>query len=538
MATYYTTLPKLLASLMFIVGLLFSLCSCTYLDGAKDQREYTRIQDAAPGQLNVKHMIDRETYYVHGMILDEEGRYRGIPKAIVAFSSKYQANEAVDTMHFEVAGTHIGMNLPQGSFDLLVFADIDSNGVLEPSEVVGKLLVELDEVSVPQKVLGQQDVQLTEPITIDWDVAIAVRDPPERPDSLFYPSGAIRNLDDPIFNDRFVDMGMYDPASFLELMSTGFCALAEDLGYKIPVVFVHGIAGSPREFETFIGRLDRSRYKPWFFYYPSGEDLDKLAELFYDIFLSGGLVKMQGMPMIIVAHSMGGLVVRDAINRYKGNENENEVHLFVTMATPFGGHAAAAAGEKHGETFELVLPSWRDLNPNSQFIGNLFRKPLPKFMHHELIYAYQVHPAAAEMAPNSDGVVTLASQRHPSVQRQAAGEIGFEYTHAGILDSKEVFTHISAKMAKVKAIHPPAQLRVFRQGGYDVSLGDEYTPVAQYLIHNLGKYLMALTKGTIETWHPEEEQFIAVVKGENPPRNDADRGWLRFLEEHPEFRDQ
>jgi pimeloyl-ACP methyl ester carboxylesterase len=129
---------------------------------------------------------------------------------------------------------------------------------------------------------------------------------------------------------------MYDPASFFEQAPTTFYALEEDLGYKIPVVFVHGIAGSAREFEFFIGRLDRLRYKPWFFHYPSGGDLGRLAELFYQIFLSGEVYQSDGMPMIIVAHSMGGLVVREAINKYEGKASENQVHLFVIcIETPY-----------------------------------------------------------------------------------------------------------------------------------------------------------------------------------------------------------
>ena len=48
---------------------------------------------------------------------------------------------------------------------------------------------------------------------------------------------------------------------------------------------------------------------------------------------------------------------------------------------------------------------------------------------------------------------------------------------------------------------------------------------------------MALTKGTITPFHPEEERFIAVVNGEKTPRDDAEKGWLRFLSEHPEFKD-
>jgi pimeloyl-ACP methyl ester carboxylesterase len=496
------------------------------------QAEYARIQNAQPGQLNVKHMIDRESYFVHGRSIDDERSYTGLPKAIAAFSSKYQANEQVDTMFFETSGSHFGLNLPEGRYDLLVFADIDASGEFGPSEVVGKRSIELDDSSAPEKVLGQMDVQLRAPITIDWDVSIAVPDFSGRVESLFYPSGTLRTLDDPIFDSSFSTLGMYDPASFLEQAPTAFYAIEEDLGYKIPVVFVHGIAGSAREFEGFVKHLDRVRYKPWFFHYPSGGDLDQLAELFYQIFLSGKVYRSGGMPMIIVAHSMGGLVAREAINKYEGKPVENQVHLFVSMATPFGGHSAAATGEKHGL---IVLPSWRDLNPENSFIKNLYRKPLPEFVHHELIHAYQ-NPNAIKLGENSDGVVALTSQLDPRAQRQASGQFGFDNTHTDILGSEEVAAHIRANMDKVENSFPPAQLQVVRQGGYAVILGDEYSPTAQYSIHNYGKYLMALTNGTLKTFHPEEERFIAVVNGEKSPRDDAEKGWLRFLKEHPEFR--
>jgi len=335
-------LPTAPIRLALTVSLAFCLCSCTYLKYASVQAEYARIQNAEPGQLNVKHMIDRETYFVHGRSIDATGSYARYPKAIAAFSSKYQANERVDTMYFEATGSHFGMNLPEGSHDLLIFADIDGNGVFGPSEVVGERVIVLDSSLVPEKVLGQVDVQLTGPITINWDVSIDVPDTSGRAESLVYPSGTIRTLDDPIFDSSFSTIGMYDPASFSEQAPTSFYALEEDLGHKIPVVFVHGIGGSAREFETFVGQLDRSRYKPWFYHYPSGGDLDQLAELFYQIFLSGKVANLHSMPMIIVAHSMGGLVVREAINKYEGRSGENQVHLLVTMASPFGGHSAAA----------------------------------------------------------------------------------------------------------------------------------------------------------------------------------------------------
>jgi len=522
------------AWLMLIVYLLFSLYACTHLKYASVQAGYNRIQNAEPGQLNVKHMIDRETYFVNGSCIDENDSYRGVSKAIAAFSSKYQANERVDTMYFEASGSHFGLNLPEGQFDLLVFADIDADSVFDASEVVGRELIELNRVTAPEKVLGQISIALTEPATSSWDVSIDVPDFQGRSESLFYPSGTIRSLDDPIFDSSFATLGMYDPASFLEQAPTMFYALEEDLSYKIPVVYVHGIAGSAREFKPLIHQLDRSRYKPWFFYYPSGGDLDQLAELFYQIFLSGKIYNSDGMPVIIIAHSMGGLIVREAINRYKGNQHENQVHLFVTMATPFGGHAAAATGEKHGL---IVLPSWRDLNPNNPFIGNLYRKPLPGFVHHELIYAFQ-NPGSIKLGENSDGVVALTSQLYPQAQRHASGQIGFDNTHTDILESDAVADHINEQMAMVRNVYPAEQLGLLQQGGYDVQLDEAYSPVIQYYIHNYGKYLMALSEGTVTTFHPEEERFMDVVKGIKPPRDKDEQAWLRFLREYPELRDE
>ena len=64
-----------------------------------------------------------------------------------------------------------------------------------------------------------------------------------------------------------------------------------------------------------------------------------------------------------------------------------------------------------------------------------------------------------------------------------------------------------------------------------------YTPRAKYMIGNIGVYMMALTKGTIIPFHPEEEYFIDVLNGKQPPKNEYQSAWLRFIEEYSELRD-
>lgn len=531
MATRRITLTIRFAAIAFPA---VCICSCTYLKYASVQSEYARVQTAEPAQLNVKHMIEREKFFVHGRCIDATGRYDERSKAIAAFSSRYKANERVDTMHFQVAGSHYGLNLPEGTYELLVFADIDGDGVFESSEVIGQRFVELNDALVPQKVMGQVDVELAEPVAVDWSVAIDAPDSYESSESLFYPAGTIRSLDEPLFDRTVSTLGMYDPASFLEQAPTMFYALEEDLGYKIPVVFVHGIDGSARDFSSIVERLDRIQYKPWFFYYPSGGDLEQLAELFYQIFLSGKVYQSAGMPLIVVAHSMGGLIVREAINRYQDKPSENQLRLLVTIASPFGGHPAAASGEKHGL---IVLPSWRDLNPTSAFIANLFHKPLPHFVHHELIYAFQ-NSGAFKLGENSDGVVPLSSQLDPRAQSQSSAQFGFDNTHTDILDSDEVISYILTLLDTVKNKFPESHLRVLRQGGYDVDLGPDYTPVAAYYIHSNGKYLMALTDGRLTPFHPDQSRFVEVARGLRPPQSEVEKNWLRFIHEHPELRDE
>ncbi|MCP4300910.1 MAG: DUF413 domain-containing protein, partial [Gammaproteobacteria bacterium] len=75
------------------------------------------------------------------------------------------------------------------------------------------------------------------------------------------------------------------------------------------------------------------------------------------------------------------------------------------------------------------------------------------------------------------------------------------------------------------------------KGGVKADKGNKNNPSFPCLsvIRTYGKYLMALTKGRLTPFHPEEERFIAVVNGEKAPRDNLEKSWLRFVSEHPEF---
>lgn len=266
-------------SAKWIIFLPLLLSSCTYLKYTSIQAEYARIQEASPSQINLKHMIDRDTFFVVGQTTDRSKKYTNEPMIIAAFSNQFIKNEKVDTMYLNGSGTHFGLNLPPGQYQIVVLADLNRDGILSNDEVIGAKSVILNHQNNPQKIASQVTIELTmmnqrlefKPFPMPADS--------HKSTSLFFPTGTIRELDDPVFADHVATLGMYDPASFMELSPTAFFALEEDQIHKIPVIFVHGIDDSPRSFAPIINRLDRDRYKPWFFYYPSGGGFESAREV-------------------------------------------------------------------------------------------------------------------------------------------------------------------------------------------------------------------------------------------------------------------
>ncbi len=507
------------------------LPSCTYLKYSSVQANYARIQNATPGQVNLKHMLDRESFFVFGKTFDNTGRYTKASMAVAAYSSKYKAHERVDTMFFEGAGTHYGLNLPEGSYTFVAYADLNDDRVFDHTETVAVRDVEIGLDQRKERIAGHIDLQLTAAATVDWAQSLQRPASHIKAQSIFYPAGTIRSLDDPIFDTSMAVLGMYDPASFLEHAPTMFYAEHEDIAHKVPVIFVHGIGGSSRAFRTMVDQLDRDRYKAWYFYYPSGGDLDQFAALFYDIFLSGTVIPMGEMPMVVVAHSMGGLIVREALNKSKGIRRENRVALLATIATPFGGHPSAASGEKHGL---IVLPAWRDLNPESEFIRQLYRNPLPASVNHQLLYAYQ-NTRTLKFGGNSDGVVPLSSQLHLQAQKQSHERLGFNSGHVDVLENQDLIDHLLEKIGAVKSVFPESHIQILLEGGFDLEPGAQYSPLTRHIVRYAGKYLALLVNGRVEPISPAQKRFVQAVSGAIPTSTDVEREFRVFMQQHHEL---
>lgn len=252
--------------------------------------------------------------------------------------------------------------------------------------------------------------------------------------------GALAKLDDPRFSRDTAEASMWRPLDFVVEGFPGIYFLEPYDPGKVPVLFVHGINGSPSNFRVLIEKLDRSRFQPWVYYYPSGARLARVGA-----HLDQTFAKLQEQHRFarfaVIAHSMGGLVSRDFVLRHAASGRPERLPVYITIATPWGGSEGAATGVKMAPA---VVGSWMDMASASDFLRDLLARPLPAPTRHHLIFAFDKGSGRGE---SSDGVISLASQLEPQAQRQAEKVYGFNETHRGVLDSAEVAALVNSLLA-------------------------------------------------------------------------------------------
>ncbi len=251
-------------------------------------------------------------------------------------------------------------------------------------------------------------------------------------------TGKIFALDAPCFNKEFVTMGLWEPLKFIGKVPFGILFMERYDPEKIPVLFIHGINGSPRFFTDIIANLDRSRFQPWLAYYPSGIKIEAVANYFLNL-LNELDARHDFKQLHIVAHSMGGLVGRSLINLYNDEKNDIQIDRLITISTPFAGHQAAAMGLKYAPA---IIPVWNDVAPGSEFLNRLFLKPLPDNLSHYLLFSFEGNSRFTGKN-NNDGVVSIASELRPEAQDEAVLIRGYAEGHLSILKNQSVSTLIN-----------------------------------------------------------------------------------------------
>lgn len=234
---------------------------------------------------------------------------------------------------------------------------------------------------------------------------------------------------DPRFDDRNIQLGAWQPLSFMREVGYGLYLLAPWDPDKEPIILVHGINASPRDWQALAASLDLKRFQLVLFHYPSGLPLRNSAYML-SIAMRDMLLRLAPRRMHVFAHSMGGLVARRAL-QFLDEGEAKRLCLFATLSTPWEGHPSAATGVQR---VPFDVPVWRDMAPGSPYLQALFATPLPAHIRQWMLVSYGGN---RRMLPEpNDGVVPLASELRAAAQDEARRLYLIDESHTGILHSR------------------------------------------------------------------------------------------------------
>jgi len=326
-------------------------------------------------------------------------------------------------------------------------------------------------------------------------------------------AGDITDLDDERFSEEYGRKGFWEPTSFFKEFGGNIFFLEEYDPKKTPILFIHGATGTPKGWKYFVKHIDRTRFQPWFFYYPTGARIDSMSYL-----LLWKLVNLQTKykfsKIYITAHSMGGLVARSFIINY--GQQFPYVKLFISLATPWGGDRMAEYGVQQSP---VVIPSWRDMQPEGDFIKSLYRKKMPKSISFYMFCGYKGDRNPFES--NNDGTIALSSLFDYRPQSEAKMNYSFNEDHASIVFSKEVLSQYNTILDK---FDEKQSASLHRSGGYiKVHFAYNYEldgvrPQSRFVLRPVGKknaetitYLSDDDNGKIFGPYPSGKYYASLL---------------------------
>ncbi len=343
----------------------------------------------------------------------------------------------------------------KGNYYVFAYWDKNSNLIYDAGEPAGQYGDSKMVTAPAGGVVG--DINIAIPIkTQNIDVPSGFEISSVKPNKLYSRQvGDITDLDDERFSEEHGTKGFWEPASFFKEFGGNIYFLDEYDPEKIPILFIHGAGGTPRDWRHFVNNIDISRFQPWFFYYPSGSRIDGMSYLLLWK-LTNLQTKYQLHYIYITAHSMGGLVARSFIINY--SRHFPYVKLFLSLATPWGGDRMAEYGVKQSPA---VIPCWIDMQPEGDFIKSLYRKKLPEHVNFYMFYGHR--GSRNPFRSNNDGTITLSSLLDYRPQSEAKMNYAFNEDHGTILFSKEVLAQYNAILNE---FDEKQSASLHRSGGY------------------------------------------------------------------------
>jgi len=351
------------------------------------------------------------------------------PIIVAAYAMNQDKREVVHYTVLHDFGEYELM-VAKGNYYVFAYWDKNSNLIYDPGEPAGQY-GDPKMVSAPAGgVVGDINIAIPEKAQ-NIDVPSGFEISSVKPHKLYSRlAGAIIDLDDELFSEEHGSKGYWEGVSFFKEFGGNIYFLEEYDPQKIPILFIHGAAGTPKGWKYFVDNIDRTRFQPWFFYYPSGARIQGMSHLL--------LWKLQNLQtkyhfdqLYITAHSMGGLVARSFIMDY--GALFPYVRLFVSLATPWGGAGMAEYGVKQSPA---VVPCWIDMQPESPFIQSLYRIKMPETVSFYMFYGHR--GSRNPFRSNNDRTIAFSSLLDRRAQSEAKMNYAFNEDHASIIYSKEV----------------------------------------------------------------------------------------------------
>lgn len=405
---------------VFALLLLLGVGGCSFLDLRADLKKQDQLVTIT-GEITAEPAT---TAPVKILLVREDAQ--GNPEVILHRTQKH-----LDKYYFIVE---------PGTYRVLAFEDMNRDGKFTPLERVKcSASIDLNTAGHRQEVnieIGPQ----ADPNLLAEIADIKARGKISRKKTLLK-IGTITSLDASNFSRANASMGLWQPYKFVQTVPFGCYFLKEYEPKKKIVLFVHGVSGLPPQFRPLIENLDPDKFQPLILFYPSGFPLSLISQHLNNV-VNELQATLDFDSMSMVAHSMGGLASRGFLN-IQSSYPTQVVDCFISISTPWNGHAAASSGLKYAP---VIIPVWRDVAPGSDFLKNLFTTPLSEDIPHYLLFGFKGTSKTA--GGNSDGVVSIASQLKPIIQKRASLVRGFDEDHVSILSNKEVSTLVNELLEK------------------------------------------------------------------------------------------
>jgi pimeloyl-ACP methyl ester carboxylesterase len=383
-----------------------------------------------------------ETFFLIGGVITNQSPHRK-EVVVVAYEETSGEKVPVKAMILKSSGDYT-MEVKPGTYYLMAFEDRNGNFDHDADEYVGwygrpdRIVVNAENMPADTP-HGRKDLDFTiseaKPYPAGFSSQLPITVQVVKGSALVL--GEVIRFTDKKMDLEYGQMGFWQPLTFLREVGAGVYFLEPFDPKKTPVLFVHGVSGTPIHFKDIAGHIDRKRYQPWLFYYPSGMPLEKISTSLNIMVME--LHQLHRFDKLyVVAHSMGGLVARRFILQNIDDHQQDYIRLFISISTPWNGHRMAEKGVEQAPT---VVPSWYDVVPGSPFIESIFARKLPDTLPYYLMFSHKGD--SSMFMENNDGSVELASELDYRAQAEAERIFGYNESHVGILSSKRVLDTIN-----------------------------------------------------------------------------------------------